>query len=112
MSREELVETVKKQDRIISALQRRRNYNQNRYGGNTGPRYRYDNRQDNDGDDQRRPRNDYDRRPRNDYDRRDQPERPRGNRDEEYTPERFRERFPNRHAHALNAPQTAQVEEQ
>ena len=104
MSREELVETVKKQDRIISALQRRRNYNQNRYGGNTGPRYRYDNRQESDGNYERRPRNDYDRRPRNDY------EHPRTtpNRDEEYTPERFRERFPNRHAHALNAPNKEQ----
>lgn len=127
MSREELIETVKKQDRIISALQRRRQqfqnqgrypnqnrgYQQNRYNrdddngerqfrGNDNRRPEYNNNQteddsvratyntgrprfDNQSPDRRRPNNNNVR-----------PGRPQ--RDEEYSADRFRERFPNRHA--------------
>lgn len=116
MSREELVETVKKQDRIISAMQRRRAQNQMRYNNN-GPRNggRYDPRDrqrgydrnerfdHNDDRQDRRPRYDrQDPRERNNVERQDRrPANTRpGNRgdDAEYTPDRFRERFPNRHS--------------
>ena len=124
MSREELVETVKKQDRIISAMKRRNGQTSNRYYNN-GPRnndgyYRQDrqdrqprnyDRQDTNDNQEYRPRGYYRQDRQDRQDSRDRNTRPSGRPgyDSEYTPERFRERFPNRHM--LNNDRQDQAEE-
>ena len=91
MSREEMIETIKKQDRIINALQRRRQQPPNRYYNNSGgPRNNYRRRDNEYGDDNRQSH------PQR-YDNRRSNNGPRPGGDSHYTPERFRERFPNRH---------------